>query len=195
MGTYSDGNLFVVYDIRRQVFPTAPSPTTTHLMVCILFDKFWVQMTTTEEMLFSKMWSHLQELLDHELLHCHFTCDVPQGHQTGIRRFPADTIPYQFTFLYILSYFFVSQFLLTCKLLIFSHSLNQALCPAAAAKLLRLQVIIYRMFSVLIGVISLFFWNLRLLIINFKTEVRKDNLFLKFQKQLYFEREVNFMKE
>ena len=39
VGTYSDGNLFVVYDIRRQVFPTAPSPTTTHLMVCILFDK------------------------------------------------------------------------------------------------------------------------------------------------------------
>ena len=31
MGTYSEGNLFVVYDIRRHVLPTAPSPTTTHL--------------------------------------------------------------------------------------------------------------------------------------------------------------------
>ena len=63
VGTYSDGNLFVVYEISRpkswekrigqknvylcsvlpsvrsrvniQVFPTAPSPTTTHFMVCI----------------------------------------------------------------------------------------------------------------------------------------------------------------
>jgi cell division control protein 42 len=25
VGTYSDGNLFVVYEMRRQVFPTAPS--------------------------------------------------------------------------------------------------------------------------------------------------------------------------
>lgn len=53
VGTYSEGNLFVVYDIKRQVYivlytltrenkkiltlPTAPSPTTTHLIVCILF--------------------------------------------------------------------------------------------------------------------------------------------------------------
>jgi len=37
VGTYSDGNLLVVYDMRRQVLPTAPSPTTTHLIVCILF--------------------------------------------------------------------------------------------------------------------------------------------------------------
>ena len=29
VGTYSLGNLFVVYEIRRHVFPTAPSPTTT----------------------------------------------------------------------------------------------------------------------------------------------------------------------
>lgn len=35
VGTYSEGNLFVVYEMRRHVFPTAPSPTTTHLMVCI----------------------------------------------------------------------------------------------------------------------------------------------------------------
>jgi len=35
VGTYSDGNLFVVYEIKRQVLPTAPSPTTTHLIVCI----------------------------------------------------------------------------------------------------------------------------------------------------------------
>ena len=160
MGTYSDGNLFVVYEIRRQVFPTAPSPTTTHLMVCILFDKLWVQMTTTGEMLFSKMWSHLQELLDHELLHRHFTCDVPQGHQTGIRRFPADTIPYQFTFLYILSYFLCHNFysLVSCWFLVIHWIRGRALCPAAAAKLLRLQVTVCRMFSVLIrSVFSLFF--------------------------------------
>jgi hypothetical protein len=31
VGTYSEGNLFVVYEMSRQVFPTAPSPTTTHL--------------------------------------------------------------------------------------------------------------------------------------------------------------------
>ena len=37
VGTYSEGNLFVVYDIKRHVFPTAPSPTTTHLIVCILY--------------------------------------------------------------------------------------------------------------------------------------------------------------
>ena len=51
VGTYSEGNLFVVYEIKRQVlvvsscfqtegatyFPTAPSPTTTHLMVCIVY--------------------------------------------------------------------------------------------------------------------------------------------------------------
>ncbi len=37
VGTYSDGNLLVVYEMRRQVLPTAPSPTTTHLMVCMLF--------------------------------------------------------------------------------------------------------------------------------------------------------------
>lgn len=35
VGTYSEGNLLVVYEINRQVLPTAPSPTTTHLMVCI----------------------------------------------------------------------------------------------------------------------------------------------------------------
>ena len=39
VGTYSDGNLLVVYEIKRQVLPTAPSPTTTHLIVCI-FTKF-----------------------------------------------------------------------------------------------------------------------------------------------------------
>ena len=37
VGTYSLGNLFVVYEIRRHVFPTAPSPTTTHFMVCIFY--------------------------------------------------------------------------------------------------------------------------------------------------------------
>lgn len=36
VGTYSEGNLLVVYDMRRHVLPTAPSPTTTHLIVCIL---------------------------------------------------------------------------------------------------------------------------------------------------------------
>ena len=36
VGTYSLGNLFVVQEINKQVFPTAPSPTTTHFMVCIL---------------------------------------------------------------------------------------------------------------------------------------------------------------
>ena len=36
VGTYSDGNLLVVYDINRHVLPTAPSPTTTHFIVCIL---------------------------------------------------------------------------------------------------------------------------------------------------------------
>lgn len=36
VGTYSWGNLFVVYEISRHVFPTAPSPTTTHFMVCML---------------------------------------------------------------------------------------------------------------------------------------------------------------
>lgn len=36
VGTYSEGNLLVVYEMRRQVLPTAPSPTTTHLMVCIV---------------------------------------------------------------------------------------------------------------------------------------------------------------
>lgn len=36
VGTYSEGNLLVVYDIRRQVLPTAPSPTTTHLIVCMV---------------------------------------------------------------------------------------------------------------------------------------------------------------
>lgn len=35
VGTYSEGNLLVVYEINKQVFPTAPSPTTTHLIVCI----------------------------------------------------------------------------------------------------------------------------------------------------------------
>ena len=32
VGTYSPGNEFVVYDINMHVFPTDPSPTTTHLM-------------------------------------------------------------------------------------------------------------------------------------------------------------------
>lgn len=36
VGTYSEGNLLVVYEIKRQVFPTAPSPTTTHFIVCML---------------------------------------------------------------------------------------------------------------------------------------------------------------
>lgn len=40
VGTYSDGNLFVVYEIKRQVLPTAPSPTTTHLIVCIA-EVYW----------------------------------------------------------------------------------------------------------------------------------------------------------
>ena len=35
VGTYSEGNLLVVYEISRHVLPTAPSPTTTHLIVCI----------------------------------------------------------------------------------------------------------------------------------------------------------------
>ena len=39
VGTYSLGNLFVVYEMRRQVLPTAPSPTTTHFIVCILKQK------------------------------------------------------------------------------------------------------------------------------------------------------------
>ena len=41
VGTYSDGNLLVVYEIRRQVFPTAPSPTTTHLIVCMVGQKIF----------------------------------------------------------------------------------------------------------------------------------------------------------
>jgi len=32
VGTYSPGKLSVVYEISMQVFPTVPSPTTTHLM-------------------------------------------------------------------------------------------------------------------------------------------------------------------
>ena len=32
VGTYSPGNELVVYDINIHVFPTEPSPTTTHLM-------------------------------------------------------------------------------------------------------------------------------------------------------------------
>jgi hypothetical protein len=32
VGTYSPGKLSVVYDISMQVFPTVPSPTTTHLI-------------------------------------------------------------------------------------------------------------------------------------------------------------------
>lgn len=32
VGTYSPGNEFVVYEMSIQVFPTEPSPTTTHLM-------------------------------------------------------------------------------------------------------------------------------------------------------------------
>nr|CAD7442289.1 unnamed protein product [Timema bartmani] len=32
VGTYSEGNLLVVYEIKRHVLPTAPSPTTTHFM-------------------------------------------------------------------------------------------------------------------------------------------------------------------
>ena len=34
VGMYSLGNASVAYTIRRHVLPTAPSPTTTHLMVC-----------------------------------------------------------------------------------------------------------------------------------------------------------------
>ena len=37
VGTYSDGNLLVVYEMSRQVLPTAPSPTTTHFMVCMIY--------------------------------------------------------------------------------------------------------------------------------------------------------------
>jgi len=63
VGTYSEGNLFVVYEIKRQVllvrsglegltgsthFPTAPSPTTTHLMVCIV-DYETVVLVTIQE--------------------------------------------------------------------------------------------------------------------------------------------------
>lgn len=32
VGTYSPGKLSVVYDISIHVFPTVPSPTTTHLI-------------------------------------------------------------------------------------------------------------------------------------------------------------------
>ena len=32
VGTYSPGKLSVVYDINIHVFPTVPSPTTTHLI-------------------------------------------------------------------------------------------------------------------------------------------------------------------
>ena len=32
VGTYSPGNEFVVYEISIQVFPTEPSPTTTHFI-------------------------------------------------------------------------------------------------------------------------------------------------------------------
>jgi hypothetical protein len=32
VGTYSPGNEFVVYEMSIQVFPTEPSPTTTHFI-------------------------------------------------------------------------------------------------------------------------------------------------------------------
>ena len=32
---YSPGNALVVYEMSKHVLPTAPSPTTTHLMFCI----------------------------------------------------------------------------------------------------------------------------------------------------------------
>ena len=32
----TSGNAFVVYEISRHVFPTAPSPTITHLTFCII---------------------------------------------------------------------------------------------------------------------------------------------------------------
>ncbi len=35
VGMYSSGNVFVVYEISKHVLPTAPSPTTTHLIFCI----------------------------------------------------------------------------------------------------------------------------------------------------------------
>jgi hypothetical protein len=35
VGMYSPGKALVVYEINKQVLPTAPSPTTTHLMACI----------------------------------------------------------------------------------------------------------------------------------------------------------------
>eukprot|EP01093_Parvamoeba_rugata_P014135 TRINITY_DN452_c0_g1_i1.p1 TRINITY_DN452_c0_g1~~TRINITY_DN452_c0_g1_i1.p1 ORF type:complete len:248 (+),score=-53.40 TRINITY_DN452_c0_g1_i1:2-745(+) len=35
VGTYSTGKRFSVYEMSREVFPTAPSPTTTHLTFCI----------------------------------------------------------------------------------------------------------------------------------------------------------------
>ena len=41
VGKYCDGNVFEVYDISRQVFPTAPSPTTTHLTAFILLWVSW----------------------------------------------------------------------------------------------------------------------------------------------------------
>jgi len=34
VGMYSPGNALVVYEIKRQVLPTAPSPTTTHFIDC-----------------------------------------------------------------------------------------------------------------------------------------------------------------
>ena len=51
MGTYSEGNLLVVYEINKQVFPTAPSPTTTHLIVCIFDFK-------TRENQKARFWGH-----------------------------------------------------------------------------------------------------------------------------------------
>ena len=37
VGTYSPGNEFVVYEISIQVFPTDPSPTTTHFISLSVF--------------------------------------------------------------------------------------------------------------------------------------------------------------
>ena len=36
VGSYSEGNLLVVYEMRRHFLPTSRSPTTTHFTVCIL---------------------------------------------------------------------------------------------------------------------------------------------------------------
>ena len=46
VGTYSEGNLFVVYEMSKHVLPTAPSPTTTHLIVCMVETRLNAMRTT-----------------------------------------------------------------------------------------------------------------------------------------------------